>query len=441
MKKSIIYSKAVITILFLALIYSVSIFFTKDLINNNVNNNDLAIIDYLTSFENWNEKGLSHYKYAPVLTWQNEGDKFIAYYKRLEDKEGNNFYVSYGPLSYYTIYLLSSMFQDVPDKLFILLFAMLWHFLGAILVFLIIIKICNLRFSITSLPALFGFIVYTFSAPLLYSNIFHFFAENFVLPLALLSILFFIDYIKSEFRLKRFMYLSVFFCFLSIYSEWYGVFLAFVFFLMLFINRKNNKRVLLDMLVVGIVSALAVAVIVFQYSIISGIGDLKSSMSLRFLERSGYFGNTYSDQRMSLINPEAYKLLFWQFHKSFVPFGYFIIALFIIFRIRKIKYEIIEKKSLFLLFTPLALHFLIFFNANVLHFFYMSKLIMVMSIFGAIILNKFMSLYRTHLINISFMIISAILIFISFIHYNNIKTIDNKSAELDKIAKIITDNA
>ncbi|MFT5055076.1 MAG: hypothetical protein ACI97X_002111, partial [Oceanospirillaceae bacterium] len=173
---------------------------------------------------------------------------------------------------------------------------------------------------------------------------------------------------------------------------WTAVLFSFCAALFLFLNKKRKSALLI---VASVFTG--IAIIVATYSSIDGFNALQHAWVIRFLERSGMFGNNFSDQGLSLLNPLSYKLLGTQFSHQLQWLGYasiltLVLAAFWSFRTKTTIAHAPKSRLLnpilFLFAFPAILHTLVFFNANVLHYVYQGKWALFISIVAGWTIHK-----------------------------------------------------
>jgi len=376
-------------------IFSISVFLRIPHIEKEVSPYNETYVTIFTVFENWHSQGIANCYFTPVLTWQKDGDKFIANYKRLEDKKGNNYYVSYPPFSFLFPYAISSVLDIEPGQVFIQILNIILHFISAFFIYLIICRYCKCHYSKICPAALIGFISYTFIPVLLYMHTFDFFPEMlgqvfFIIGIYLYQLL---DEKKDKLN-NKLLFLFGFNLFIMIYTEWIGIFFAFT--LLMITISKFKKDIFFRKLSITVilVSFLALALIIFQFGYINGIGNLARSLSLRFLERSGFFGEHYSDLGISYNNSESYLLLLRQLHHTLMGFGYLFIILLIWWLVKNkflVKKLFFGKTLLIIIVLPIIFEFFIFFNATLIHYICWAKFGIPISIGTALLIHNLTS--------------------------------------------------
>jgi len=437
-------------LLVLISIFSISVYIRAPYIEKEVHPNNETSIIMLTVLENWQLKGISNYYFAPVITWQNDGDKYMANYKRLEDNRGNNYYVSYPPMAFIFPYIVSSFFNIVPNQILLQILNIILHFISAFMVYLIICKYFKKNPLLVYDAAIVGFISYTFIPVLLYTHTFDFFSEMMGQVFFLLGIyLFQLLEAKKDIPNNKLLLLFGLNIFILIYTEWIGIFFAFT---LLFISITNyRKGIIYQKLIktICLFSLLSILLIISQYNNINGFSNLARSLSLRFLERSGLFGKHYSDLGISYTNPNSYLLLFQQVHQTLIGFGYIAILLLLWWLI-KTKYHIKRLFSInvliIIILFPVILTFFVFFNATVIHYNWWARFGLIISIIIGLLFNKLFdkptNLKNRILLGFIEIIVITVTIAFSIISFrNHAKFISTENPKLKYISTIVKQNS
>jgi len=241
---------------------------------------------------------------------------------------------------------------------------------------------------------------------------------------------------------KLFNYSFFIVLFLFLYTEWLAVFFVFSVIIYLVLKKKYPDRGKLIILST-IVLVCAALIMLIQYASISGIDNLFHAMGIRFLERSGFFGQKYSSMGVHIFSLDSLKLFYLNMHKTLGWSGYILVSLFFI--ILFIKRKSLNSDNGLIFFAvacPLLLHWLVFFNANALHLMLMPRIIFPLSISVAFITYYFIQNYKSPR-NQKIMISFVCLIFIIYAAYSYRKDfiINEKYPQLHKIGVFIKNNA
>jgi hypothetical protein len=359
--------------------------------------NNIGHIYTITTIEAWKKQGALHYHFSPVLSYDNPGDKNMYEYKRVADTEGNNYFVSFPPFSFIIAYIFSLIFYKLNINYLLTLLAGLYHLLTGIFIYLALNKLFNNNKQTINISALTGFCIIMFSQALLFHSL-SWFPEISVLPVWTFFIMYIINLQYSNTLNRKNIAIAGLTGFLLCYSDWLGYFiiLSFLVYIMFFNKNLIIKTAGIYLLLGG---AVAMILTVFQYSQISGIQALFRGWSLRFVERSGLFGNKLSDQGLSLFNLNTWILAFARFKQTIAGIGYlsiFIILIYFFLFNRKIK-KLFQNVNfillLFIIILPVILHFILLLNSNIVHIGEWAKAYIPLSFFAAISIEKIITGY------------------------------------------------
>jgi hypothetical protein len=258
----------------------------------------------MTILENWWDGGIKNYGFNPVMTWQNNTDKFInnnaCTSGKMLDKKGNFYYVSHPPLAYYIPYSIFCIIGQRPTVLGLQIMNLFCHFLSAFFVYLIVGLLCIKRGrSRIFYPAFIAYCVYLFNPATLW------FQSN-VYMSDMLVMLFFIimTYItlkmimREKFNVPKYLFWYAVVLAMMCYTSWLGfIFAAVVMFYsawkLQFVGGFKSLIFTTILVTLGVLT-----LIVFQYSRINGIDAYLSEMITRYsirgtvpVGRSGFFAN------------------------------------------------------------------------------------------------------------------------------------------------------
>jgi len=376
-------------IIFIVCSLILSVFVRYDQITREIGCDEQTYILTLQTVEIWREHGLFASRFTPMWTYKNEGDKFFAYYKRLEDKSGNNYYVSFPPLAFWFAYIAMLPFDIENGKLVLQILNLFIHFLSAFLVLLIVSSAFdNLFLKKIPFEAGIAFLVYLFLPVNLYLHT-HIFFPEMLSQLFFLAIVYYIIYIyKFPEKAERLIYPLCLLLFGFVLTEWIALFFSVVL-LALFIFRRNRFGKLIKPLFISISAALLLTFII--YSSIDGISSLAKAMGMRFLERTGFFGEKYSSMGVTIFHSASLKIMFANIHKALWGWGYIIIlsGMTALIFSKKLFLSALRKQKHLILITsmPVLLYMLVLFNANALHFLLMARLSIPLVFLAAITAN------------------------------------------------------
>jgi hypothetical protein len=377
----------------LLLIFSVTLLFRVQFISNKSHCLDDNHIYMLTTLSVWDKEGAFNHKFSPVITFTNPGDKYVSLYKRLEDKKGNNYYVSYPPFLFIITYPILQTFGFENGRVVLQIINLLLHLISCFFIYLTVLLYFRKKYCEFFLPAIMAFAVYCFSPVVLYLHTDIYFPEMFSQVLLIVSIYFTLKLLQILENAKKIYFLLygvLIFCF--VYTEWIGGFFAFSICLILFNNRKKPGYVKL-IKIVSSAAFLSVVLTLFQYSQINGFKSMLRSFLIRFIDRSGYFTGRFSESVDNIYNLDSYliyaKNIFNGLWGVGLVFFLLIIALLIV-RKGKINFRNLFKNNLLILSAlPVLIYFLIFFNGTMLHYHLVAKIMVPVSLLTGLILGKF----------------------------------------------------
>jgi hypothetical protein len=361
--------------LVLSAIFLLSVFARFSLVNKAISNYDHCDFFLLTTFENWNERGVADCHFSPILTYNNPGDKHVASYKRLESVSGDNYFVSFPPFSFLFAYAVFKAIHIAPGKLAIQVLNIALHFISAFFIYLLVFNYYNKNTSLKLfMPALVAFVVYLFIPIVMYMHTVVYFPETFGQVLWIiafyLTFSWFNSSVENKHRAGYLLSLSIFF---MTYSEWIGIFYATI--LLILVKRsdvieKSDKSFITKSIFIS--SASAVLLTLIQYSSINGIKALAKAFVVRYAERSGLLDSTHSDLGFNFFSAVSYLRFMTNLNAVLFPFGYLLIVLVIIIGFIKgypYLWQTIKKhKMLVVLATmPGIIHLFVFFNSSVIH--------------------------------------------------------------------------
>jgi hypothetical protein len=362
------------------LFWGLTLFFRIPHVNNDVPINNVAHTFMLQTLQIWNDEGPFESCFAMKHTYQNSGDKFITYYKRYCDADGNNYYVSHPSLAQALAWVLSGGGFISPSNSYLMWLAMFMHLVGAYFLMFLILQIFKTHTRKWH-AAIFGVFMYLFHPVLLYMNTFHFFAESVGQMLFVAaSYLVFRNAIEQNNRTPVSWMLLFISSFLFVSAEWMGVFFCFALMVMVFVYGKSIKQKFFPMFIVCAGGVVAVLVFVFQHVSLYEPMAFFKAMGIRFLERSGFFGDHYTDMGYSYANPNSYLLLLKQVGELLKGVGVlFLLPILAWFINRKQKAEKRNPHFRFLiggLFLACFLFLIVFFSATITHYIYTARFVL-----------------------------------------------------------------
>lgn len=363
------------TLFVMLIIFLFSVYLRMALVNNTISNYDHCDFFLLTTFENWEERGIADCHFSPILTYNNLGDKHVAYYKRLESKEGDNYFVSFPPFAFLFPYGIFKLLHIVPGKLAIQVLNMLLHFVGAFFIYMILFRHFNKSTSLKlHFPSLVAFTVYLFIPILLYTHAVVYFPETLGQVLWVVAIYLTTRWVDAGAEAKRkSAYLLGIAIFFMIYTEWIGILYVVVLLIVLQRNKAyepSDKIFLIKSVLVSFM--LSITLTLVQYSSIDGFWALAKAFAIRYAERSGLMDAVHSDMGFNFFSSESYLKFAINLNAVLYPFGYLLILLtaIVVFKsgFAYLLQVIKRNKILFSLATfPGIIHLFVFFNSSVIH--------------------------------------------------------------------------
>ena len=236
----------------------------------------------------WDMEGAGKFHYVPVMNYPGKANKFINNHasptRQMIDAEGNFYYVSHPPLAYILPHAVFSIFHVKPTVLALQIFHLFINFMSAIAVYLIVLALKNVHArSELDGTALIAFTLYTFSTAVLWFQCNTYMSDMLVHLFFLMGILTTIQCIKNptSYRWKLFFALNLF---LMIYTSWLGIFFATVVFIIAISKWRKCGGIVIAVYTI-LASVLALMLILFQYSSISGMSTFIAQLTQRFSVR------------------------------------------------------------------------------------------------------------------------------------------------------------
>jgi hypothetical protein len=343
--------------------------------------------------EAWHHQSPSECYFSATNSFENVGDKYVQYWPGLVDLQGNCYYTSFPPFSFQVCYFVWWLTNFSQPELVFFYFNILLNVLVALFCMLAVSNILlKLNYKKYELPAIFCFASILFTPITFWFFTDYFFIENIALLVLSVCIYLFTKYDIKPTKLN-FGALLISVCLLC-YTEAIGYFFAITLFIYLY---HQHKKLFTKQSVVLLASALAViGFTVFQYALIqqSFIAVLHN-FAVRFIGRSGYFGESKTENHLGVFTPEIYLYLWHLLKVGMLALLLLFIALIISFIARiksnELSKQIIKHSFWWYIPFPVILHFFIFFNANALHDQLIVKLVIPLSILSAIIIGIFSS--------------------------------------------------
>ena len=395
----------------------------------------------LTTLKVWDEKGIDDYHAAPVQTWP-DAKKFNHYYKRLEDKEGNNYYISHPPFAFIANYGVLKTF-GLPINQASLQWILIFMFLTeAILLAWIVSRLSkqsntrNLHLTILAVLAL-----YLLNPVNLYAHSQHNFSEIWGQFFLITTLAAWTLYLQSDRVLIARILLFISAAMLAA-TDWMG--LTFVAALIVVYFRQMKKpHIRYGIIVVSISVILASAAVFIQYVSVSGLNDFHRALGIRFLERSGFFGSQYTDMGYDVLNPQTWVMLLNQIHNVLSGPGYIVVAMAMLCLVYARKKcgpvgFTIQKVALW----AALLFFISVLSASSIHYIYTARFTPFIALAGAALFAKLMEVFKKpgFVIGIFIFLMHLAAFWSTGIFHNTVPEPDSKQAQLNAAAHIIKEN-
>lgn len=350
----------------------------------------------LITAEIWENNGGPNYSgFSPVYTYPekaNFGRKMLG---GVTNSKGHH-YVSYPPFSFIAAYYGMEVLGGVnPANLRII--SLLCLLVSSFLLLEFLLSIFGIK--PLSIPGIIGVLIFNFST----GNLLYFghlyFSDVLIIPLVLLFLLLLQRYFKRNYNTKFSLLMGLFFIgFLMVYTEWLGLFMLFIsgiFCLIQFIRHRNKLdiQVFLTFFFAGISS---LTLTIFQYSQIKGWEALKLAWVNKFAVRSGHaIIDNPQNSEYNLFGNESYNLL-WNHLRAdllgIIEYLYILFPLFfallLIKNFRQNIYQFFTRTKAFsIIALAVLMHYLVFFNFNVVHTFSSIKLVLILAFLIGVIIG------------------------------------------------------
>jgi hypothetical protein len=324
----------------------------------------------LITLDIWHERGAATYGFNPVYTYDRPADKHIqSLTSGLADPEGNYYYVSYPPLTFILPHAVFSILGVEPGVRSLQLFSLVVHIITVFLLYGMIAAIYGIRWHEGVFPpALLAGAIYLFMPLSLWYHMNVYFADTLVQPLWIGGLwLAFSIFERGKRNDRRFLWAFAAVNALTIYTEWLGVFAAFVYFLIAVIRLRTDRRYGAVAIWVAASTVFALLLILLQYSQIAGLdGFLRASVD-RYAIRSGV------DERVGtpIANPLYHMFILLNYWYRYFPV-FALLAFLALFcaATRGRRRLTRRRKHLFLIgaiATPILLHHAAFFDFTYIH--------------------------------------------------------------------------
>ena len=353
------------SLLLLSILFSISIFVRWPHLNRPLSANyEWVTAHTLVTLQIWNVEGIFAHRFNPIYTFPNANDHHIKCpISGVSDHAGNYYYVSYPPFAFILPHVTFQTLGIYPTVPAIQTFNLALHLLCCILLFLILIHLTSSSESKTTWPALVGASIYMFSPLNLWHHANVYFADILVQLLFILDIYLLLRIFSAPSKNLKSSLAAIFVAlFLTMYTEWLGFLLAFVVFLYALAQLKKHPAAKPLAITCILCTLTVIALILIQYSSISGFDDFIDIAKNRYLERSGQSG------RNQFYNLDSYAYLGNLYLRNYFPIMVIIAILLVLqFSLKtKLTYDRLGFVTLIALLPPL-LHHLILLEFTLVH--------------------------------------------------------------------------
>lgn len=325
----------------------------------------------------WDREGGARHAYMPVQTWTNPNDKFITYFHRLQNAEGNNYYVSYPPFAFVLAYGFCQLPGQEISVLSITILNLLLQLLAAYCVFGMARQLFPEEKKGVFWPGIVAAALFIGNpaSMRLYSQVY--FSE--AVGTTLLCVFF---YFAIRLSRNPRSYASLagtgISLFLLTYAEWVGIFAGLVFGIFWLVKAFRDRRFARALPVVFVAVAGALLLFAWQLDVVSR-GDFYDTLEERYMARTGM------REREQSVGDTVFKDGFWEWMASdlrvtffaarwFLPVLLLITLCLRIFRRSgPLGIDRLSRILSGLVFAVLLLNFSVFFNFNVMHVYTWAK--------------------------------------------------------------------
>jgi len=253
--------------------------------------------------------------------------------------------------------------------------------------------------------------IFTFAAILFTPSAFWFFTDYFFIENPALMLTAFFLFAVTQYDLnpsKRNYIITIVSILILCYTEAIGYFAAFTFFIYLYsVSKKWFTKKSLFLI---FSSSFILAITLFQYSLIEqGLAAVLQNFAVRFMGRSGYFGEAKTENHVGIFSIELYNHLWHLIKTGMMGIVLLFIGLMVSFIARiksnEIPSTLLKQAFWWLVSLPIILHFIIFINANALHDQLIVKLVLPFSILSGVLIGMFSSTKKTRWLILSILIL------------------------------------
>lgn len=422
--------------LLLILIFIISVAVRFPVINNHLSmHHGWVTAHTLLTLQTWSEGGIFNFHATAVYTPQNEGDKFVPALAGITDAKGDSYYVSYPSLGFYVPYFFMKIFFLQPTILSLIIFNLLLHFLSAFFIYKIVKRLLKNN-STSEFAPIIAFIIYLFTPATLWFQSNVYFVD--MLEQVLWILTFYVTLKLMDEENKPTIFLFTLLLFACCFTEWIGLFYAFMAFIYFGIKSMQKKQIpIVSLICVGVVM-MSIALFVWQYSQISGFHSLIESLTNKYKTRSGFYGENTSEFGLSIGNPDSFSRLWEHYFTNYLNLVFLLPIIVIAFIIIRNKIHLENKYWLIVLVflvVPVLLHHFIFFNFTSLHDFSVLKTAVPLSVISGLLIASFEINFSK---KIFISVASVALLFYSIIGVKEFYSLYHKYGLTDSCEKLAT---
>ncbi len=344
----------------------------------------------------WNENGIAHHKFNPIYTYNNPKDKHIqSLTSGIPDEKGDYYYVSYPPFSFLLAYFSLSLLRAPINPYSIYALNLFIHLISATLLYLLVQALLNKRpFDKLIDAGTFAFAFYLFLPLPAWYHGHIYFADILMQPLwfacSLLAVhLFWKEKIDDRRFLAGFGVIN----FLSLYTEWLSVFIAFtIFILALGRSFKDRRYIKLVAILVG-TSIASLGLTLFQFSSINGFDAFINASIEKYTSRGGVpSGQAY----FFWVDIYITGRLFLRQNLPLIALTSFLFLGNLIIRKKRVRKRNLGfyAAATFLICFPVLLHHIVFLEFTHIHDFALLKTSTCLIVFTAALQHKLMTKFE-----------------------------------------------
>lgn len=333
------------------------------------NHHEFVTAHVLRIMQIWKEDGLVKNHFNPIMNYPGIANKFINNQTLGDfDKNGNDFYQSYPPFAYLLPYLIFQVLHISITPLALEIINLLLHLAECFLLYHIVCLLLNRKEKTVFVPGIIAVTLHLFNPCALWFHSNVYMTDMPAVTFWLLSVFVFLKMQSSE-NLPSLRGIVALFSanFFLNYTEYLGVTFTAVTVVYCLFKIKTDKKYFFVAAVLMVSCLSAIAVTVYQYSLINGFNSFMDMAVHRYATRSGYSGHF----KLSVLFSDII-LMVRNYFIGFLPEILLMATLLIVFRKRIISISTENKvfiKMVVFLFLPVLLHHLIFLRASALDFF------------------------------------------------------------------------